>query len=355
MNDTILIEHGAYFSRDGFVGDDDPKSIYRTTILDAKEQYSHTFKEILSVDPSKCHIVILKDTGTDLDILRNEAKILFNDFDIKGCAFVNAQTAILFSWAKGPRWHNGLIIDIGYQTTICAPIFKCKPIINLVDFSNTAGREIEEFIIQDLKELGLDENFIQRNRSQIVDYLMSSHYYFECYKDDFEFDAIAQRKKKIIENIEIKDDIEGLVRIKSPNPILPEDLLLTSKKLNDPSLTECIINITNNVLSEISAKELERIVFCGGGGQVLGLRSILNRQLLQSTDLQKSIENYEIGITNVPSYYSATSSWNGGSIIFSLSFADNFFTNKQVYSERKDQAIEFIDEYLTTAITEAKL
>jgi actin-related protein len=226
--------------------------------------------------------------------------------------------------------------------------------MDLLDFSNTAGREIEEFIIQDLKEKGLDENIIKKNMNQI-DYLMRSHYYFECSKDDFEFNKITQRKKNILKFIEIEDEIEGSIRIKLPDPVLPADLLLQSKDPDGSALIDCVIKFINNCLSEISAKELERIIFCGGGGQVLGLRSILIQHLLQSTDLQKSLENYEIGIRNVPSEYSATSSWIGGSILFSLSYADNFFTNKQTYYERKDRAIDFIDDQLNTAIIEGKI
>lgn len=355
MNVPILIEHGAYFSRDGFVGDEDPKKIYRTTIFDAKEQFTEAFQTILQIKPSKYYVVILKDTGTDLDILKKEADILFNDFEIKGCAFVNAQTAILFSWAQGPKWHNGLVFDIGYQTTVSAPIVNGKPKKDLCEFSNTAGISIEGYIIKDLKEQGLPMDIIQRNKDNIVDYLTQSHYYFDCQKDDFEFQEINKRKQNLLKFFEIKDEIEGLVRIDLPDPVLPLDLLLKSQNFKGLPLNDCVINVTNNCLNEIGAKNLERIIFCGGGGQILGLRSFLIRQLFKSTNLQKSIKKYEIGIRNVPSECSATSSWLGDSILFSLTYSDNFFLKKQDYNNKKDGAIDFIDEKLSTAIKEQKL
>ena len=355
MTVPILFEHGAYFSRDGFVGNDDPKKIYRTTIFDVKEHITETFHTILQIEPSKYRVVILKDTGTALDILKKEAEILFNDFDTKGCAFVNAQTAILFSWAQGPKWYNGLVFDIGYQTTICVPIVNCKPRKDLFDVSNTAGREIEQYIIKDLKELGLSIDIIQRNKDNIVDYLMQSHFYFECRKDDFEFPEINKRTQSPLKFVEIKDEIEGLVRIDLPDPALPLDLLLMSQNSKGLPLNDCVINVTNNCLNEIGAKNLERIIFCGGGGQILGLRSFLIRQLFKSTDLQKSIKNHEIGIRNVPSEYSANSSWLGGSIIFSLSYADKFFINKQEYYDKRESSLEFIDKELAIAIRERKI
>ena len=60
----ILVEYGAYYSRVGFVGDQNPKKVYRTTIHDFREQFTNTIQNILNVEPSNYYVVIIKNTGT---------------------------------------------------------------------------------------------------------------------------------------------------------------------------------------------------------------------------------------------------------------------------------------------------
>ena len=96
-----------------------------------------------------------------------------------------------------------------------------------------------------------------------------------------------------------------------------------------------------------------RNIFCGGGGQTLYLRSYLIRELLELTDLQKFIDKYEIGFTKVPPEYNINSSWLGGSIIFSLTVAKNFFTNSQQFRENGND-IDSIDDKLAQGIKEGK-
>ncbi|MFX1299099.1 MAG: hypothetical protein ACFFD2_30095 [Promethearchaeota archaeon] len=358
----ILIEIGTYYSRIGFVGDDEPKEIYRTKIIDVEKQFKEIFYTKLQIEPSKYYLVILKDTGTDKDVLNYEADLLFREFNLKGCAFLNVQTAIIFAWAHG---YSGLIFDIGYQQTVNVPIICGLPITNLANFSNTAGRAIEEYIISDLIEQGLDRDIILRNKDEIVECLMKSHYYFVCDKEDFEFQQIEKRKQSLSESFEINDEKEGNIKILTPDPVLPEELLLQSKYSNDLSLVDSIVKVAENCFTQLTAEQLERIIICGGGGQVLGLRSLLISELFKATDLQKylnpkipsfssslvrtTFKNYEMGIRIVPPEYHLNSSWVGGSIVFSLKYANNFYVKRQNY-EKNDQIIDFCDRELTNGI-----
>ncbi len=367
---TILIEIGTYLSRIGFVGEEVPRYIYRTDIFNVKDQFSQIFTEKLKVNPSEYQVVILKDIGTELDVLNKEADLLFDEFKVRGCAFMNAQTCIIFSWAHG---YNGLIIDIGYNSTIAAPIINGKPINDLCISSNTAGKSIEGYIIKELLENETNFDYINKNKEEILKYLMESHFYFDCLEDDFEYQEIHKRKQHIEYNVKKKDKIESLIKINLPDPILPYDLLKNSKDSTEPSLNDCLIEVVNTSLTEIletiKNDKYGRIIFCGGGGQVLGLRSFLIRELFKSTELQKSTKwegfygsssdssiirasfrNYDIDLKIVPSGYQSNSSWLGGSIIFSLKYAQDFFTSKQNYYDNKEKHIGFVDERLEAVI-----
>lgn len=286
----ILIELGSYYSRIGYIGEDKPEKVYRTQIIEKKKQFEDMFAKISYRDCTECEVVVLKDTGTKQSMLINEANILFDEFNVKGCAFANAQTAILSSWAHG---YNGLIIDIGYQQTISAPIINGSPLVELCSFSNTAGKSIEAHINKDLNESGISVEQILKNKD----------------------DPLAQ-------------------------------------KIN--SLTNFIITNVKSSLSQIGARKLERLFFCGGGSLLLDLTSYLLEQLYQSTDLKKSVDNYEIGIKSVPSEQSAISSWLGGSILFSMSIANDFITNKIDY-EKEGNTINFIEDKFFKAITEGTI
>ncbi len=358
----ILIEIGTYYSRIGFVGDDEPTEIYRTKLIEVEKQFREIFYTKLQVEPSNYYLVILKDTGTEKAVLNYEADLLFNEFHLKGCAFLNTQTAIIFAWAHG---YSGLIFDIGYQKTVTVPIINCSTIINLANFSNTAGRAIEEYIISDLIEQGLDRDIILRNKDEIIEYLMKTHYYFSCDKEDFEFQKIEARKQSLSASFEINDAKEGIIKIILPDPVLPEELLYQTKDSNDLSLLDCIIKVTENCFTQFTVEKLERIIICGGGGQVLGLRSRIISELFKTTDLQKYVhpkipsfsdtlirsqfKEYEMGIRVVPSEQSVNSSWLGGSIVFSLKYANNFYINKENY-EKSGQSIDFCDRELTKGI-----
>ncbi|NVM29925.1 MAG: hypothetical protein HWN65_13875 [Candidatus Helarchaeota archaeon] len=358
----ILIEIGTYYSRIGFVGDEEPTEIYRTKIFEVEKQYREIFYTKLQVEPSKYYLVILKDTGTDKAVLTYEADLLFNEFNLKACAFLNAQTAIIFAWAHG---YSGLIFDIGYQKTVTVPIINGSPITNSANFSNTAGRAIEEYIIGDLIEQGLDRELILRNKDEIVEPLMKSHYFFSCDKEEFEFQKIETRKQSLSESFEITDAKEGTIKIIPPDPVLPEELLHQTKDSNDLSLLDCIIKVADNCFTQLTAEKLERIIICGGGGQVLGLRSRIISELFKTTDLQKYVHpkipsfsstlvrskyrNFDLGIRVVPSEYSVNSSWLGGSIVFSLKHASNFYINRENY-EKSGQSIDFCDRELANGI-----
>ena len=117
-------------------------------------------------------------------------------------------------------------------------------------------------------------------------------------------------------------------------------------------------------LSNIPFKELERIIIGGGGSQVLGLRSILMEQLFEHTDIKELIKKYimDFGndshafhsfVRNVPPESYVTSSWLGGSIIFSLKDAYTLLETPEIYEKNKSR-INFCDKKLSSGINANK-
>jgi len=335
----VLIEIGAYNTRVGFAMDQDPKKVYRTMTKSLYDQFREIFDEVLNIDPSLYNVIILKNTGTDKDEIQQEADMLFNEFKVQGCAFCNSQTAILFSWAHG---YNGLIIDIGYEKTICIPILKCMPQFNLAKFSMLAGKFLEDHVINLLNKHGLDKNIIKRNKEILLEKLMKSYFFFECREDEIEFNQIEGRKNNLENTLEIDDTKEGKLYFTLPSPLLSEDILLNPKDAQEVSFIECMVDFVNKSFAEIGIKKLERIIVCGEGGKILGLRAILKRHLLKKTDLDRAIKNYDIGIQIVPVTYQ-TDSWLGASIIFAMNYSKDFF-------KKAGEKIDFIDSKLEKQI-----
>ncbi len=342
---NVIVEHGSFYSRCGFAGEDLPKFIYRTTNIHAKNQFNEVFRR-LKLDLTDYNIVVIKDTGVDHAILKSEADTLFTDFAIKGLAFSNAQTAILFSWAHG---YNGIIIDIGYNSTIAVPIAIGNIYKDGVKSSLTAGKSIETYILRDLQNRGLEPELLNRNKEQIIPILMQSYYYFDCQEDDIEFQELKKRKQNLQDTLKIEDTIHGTTQIPLPDPLLPENLLTERPSSTGLSLVDCLVQAINENLTatlELIPKyggKYGRVIFCGGGGQVLGLRSLLIRESLKNTELLKIKTDPSIVRTNfrvssnsvdlrlVPPDHGSASSWVGNSIIFSLKFAQDFFVSKQNY------------------------
>ena len=354
----ILIERGSYTTRCGYVGEEDPISTFRTPSISVEAQFRKIFEEVLKVDPVQYKVVIVKNARSTQKDLKDEADLLFTKIHIKACAFVSAQTGILFSWVN--KGSSGLIIDIGYESTLVVPIIEFMTRMDHVATISVAGRAIEQFIINNLLKHGISKNIIEKNRDQLFPYLMKDYFYFNSESEhDFEREAIETRKKSL-PNYMILQDKEGKsIKLSLPSPILPPKLIIEKDNSNHLSFSEVINKKILKIFETFGIKNLGshiefdhdpytswwvgRIIITGGTSNILGLRSLLIRDLLNTTEFKRytgcdrapscplvdiEFRNVAFTIRNVPPEHNH-SSWLGASIISSLKrFKKEFVSNE---------------------------
>ena len=166
----LLIEFGSYFTHVGQSGNDEPTKSFRTPNTNIEDKFKYIFYEILKIDPSEFKVVLVKDTFTPKIVLKEEADLLFNKFNVKAVSFVNAQVGIYLSWIS--KGSEALIVDIGYSST------KIVSIINgmvQTDFSfkiDFSEKDIENYIIKDLIQNGINSEIIENNKEELIPYLI---------------------------------------------------------------------------------------------------------------------------------------------------------------------------------------
>lgn len=357
----ILIERGSYITHCGYVGRDETEISFRTPSISVEAQFKHVFENILEVDPAQHNVVIVKDAGTTPQVLREEAHILFSKFNVRACAFVHAQINIIFSLAINGS--DALIIDIGYKSTLIVPVIKFITQKDYVAEIPMAGRTIEQFIISNLIKHGVAKDIIENHREQLFPCLMRDYFYFDSESEyDFEREAIENRKKELPKYITLQDKEGKYFELSLPSPILPLDLIIEKSNSHNFSFSKEISTHIIKILEKFGVDNLgspndysalmwvARLIITGGASNILGLRSLLIREILKTTELKRytqceralssplvDIEFRDVPFTirNVPSE-NTPSTWIGGSMTSSRKPFKKFFVSKETYLNNPD-------------------
>ncbi len=367
----ILIERGSYITHCGYTGEEDPISTFRTPPISVEAQFKHIFEEILKVDPAQHKVVIVKDAGTSQQVLRDEALLLFTKFHIKACAFVNAQVGILFSWVN--KGSNGLIIDIGYNSTLIAPIIELITQMDNMKVFQMGGRAIEQFIIDHLIKHGIEKDIIENHREQLFPYLMREYFYFDSESEhDFEKEAIEKRKKKLPKYVTLQDKEGNSIELVLPSPVLPTDLIISFSKEINTHIIKILEGFGKDDFGSIIKFDSDpytsfwvgRIIITGGASNNLGLRSLLIRELLKRPEFKRytgcerapsstlvDVEFRDVAFTirNVPPE-NTHSTWLGASIISSLNLFKKVFVSKETYHNSSDIFFQLDNKDMWTSI-----
>ncbi|MFW9989517.1 MAG: hypothetical protein ACFFC3_12755, partial [Candidatus Odinarchaeota archaeon] len=290
-------------------------------------------------------------------------------FHVKACAFIHAQAGIIF--ALGIRGNSGLIIDIGYESTLIVPIINMITQMDFFAALPIAGRTIEQFIINHLMDHGIEKEIIENYKDQLFPYLIKDYYFFDSESEhDFERESIEFRKKNLTKFLILHDNKGEHIKISLPNPILPNNILIEKYNSHNISFTEAFNNYVIKILEKFGVEYLRsfleiykdhwwvgRIIMTGGASNILGLRSLLIRELLTNTELKidpeykkkpsspyVSIDFRGNGfIINNTSTEHSKATWIGGSITASLTGFKKFFISKEEYQSNVDIIFQLDD------------
>ena len=344
--------NGTGFSKNGFAGDDRPRSIFPTVIgypsheaiqteKDYKKEFyigheaiqnrgvlnlswplehgkikdweemrkiwNYTFYKDLKIDPSK-HAVILTEAPLNPKKNREEmARIMFEEFNVPAL-YVGLQ-AVLSLFASGSD--TGCVVDIGDGVTHVAPVAQGYAISDAIQRVELAGRDITEYLKKLLKIA--DYEFEGKAGIDIVREIKEKVCYVAL---DFEKEMERSKKVKDIEKdyelpngeiITLNDE-----RFVAPEVLFNPDLY---KKREKPPIDQLIINVIDDCKIDVQKELYANIILSGGSTMFPGLKERLTKSIQE-----KITKNVDVKI-HTPSdrMYSV---WLGGSL---LGFRKGFF------------------------------
>jgi actin-related protein len=343
----------------GFAGSDTLVGSFRTPTINIQDQFQNIFHEVMHIDPTDYNVVLIKNAGTPQNILQQEARLLFTVFGIKACTFFTAQHGVIFTWVN--KGASGLVIDMGYDATVVAQICDLATETGYTKIFSFAGKLLQQYIIQLLIGAGISREIIESHRDQFFPYLLQEYFYFESKSEgDFEYEAINHRKNTLSNTLLVKENNGDVHSLNLPDPILSPTLLSSS---NTNGGLSYITEIANHIMHVIDSLGFEkfgsdikvydnyywvaRILLTGKASNVLGLRSLLIRELVNSTALSRetsitrSPSNPIIDLTLRGKIFSIRNtpleippgSWLGASIAYSLANSFGFYITKEVFQQ----------------------
>ena len=374
MNDTqlnysaVIVDLGSGVIKAGFSGEDGPRSIFSSVIgipkmpgllvgMELRERYvgdeaiskleimnfSNPIRNGQIVDWDKfenmMHYLLyneLKIVPEELSILITEpplnpketraklAETLFETFNIERIHIANSGMLGLFSYGKT----SGLVLDSGYGSTSCVPVYEGYPLPHASLKMNLAGENLSEIL------LSLINSQVGKGFKGIKGRLLA-----DDIKEKLGYVAInAEDEEK-----QFTDDADKFIEYKLPdgNPIrLGAELFKHSESLFRPetdkfySITQLISEVITRCDDDIKLDIQENICLTGGTTLLKGFPERLRNELLQNLINNSFNLNY--------SHERQFSNWIGGSIVSSLNNFAHMWVSKQEYDEIGN-ALEAVD------------
>jgi actin-related protein len=197
----IVIDNGSYSMKVGFSNEKVPRSIFRTIIgyprkppsfimsenpekywtvgedalkmehinihypiksgiiidwVDMERIWSHIFSEVLEIKPEDYYVV---HTESPINTPKNKekmAEIMFETFNVKGLYIISKTIASIYSTAK----IDGLVVDIGNETTYLDPIFNGLSAKGQIKIINYGGDKLKNYLDLSQSKLSLVDAII---------------------------------------------------------------------------------------------------------------------------------------------------------------------------------------------------
>jgi actin beta/gamma 1 len=359
----IVLDNGTGISKNGYGGEDQPRSVFPTMIGTPKygmvmpdvkhfsrEYYigeeamelrgllnlrfpiehgivedwpamerlwHYTFYTDLRIDPSE-HPVLLTEAPLNPRQNREKiAEIMFETFNVP--ALYVAMQAVLSLYASGRT--TGIVIDIGDGVSHIVPIYEGFALSHAIQRIDLAGRDITRYLQRLLRQKGY--NFTSSAETEIVRDVKEKLCYVAI---DPEKELLLSKKVSGIEKGYMLPDGEtinlGIERFLAPecffNPSVIGKELEPIDDLIVGSISECDVDLRRDLYSNI--------VLSGGSTMFPGIKERLTREIKEMIS-----DSVDVRIISPPErMYSV---WIGGSILGSLRTFHRMWITRREYKE----------------------
>ncbi|MFW9876118.1 MAG: actin, cytoplasmic 2 [Candidatus Thorarchaeota archaeon] len=365
----IVLDNGTGISKNGFGGEDQPRSVFPTVIGKPKygnimpdvKDYSrewyigeeamelkgimnlqfpiehgvvedwpameriwhYTFYTDLRIDPSE-YPVLLTEAPLNPRLNREKmTEIMFETFNIP--AIYIATQAVLSLYASGRT--TGCVIDIGDGVSHVVPIFEGFALTHAIQRIDLAGRDVTQYLRRLLRQRGyaLDSSAEKEIVRDIKEKL--------CYVAiDAEKEILLSKRVSGIEKSYMLPDGEtiniGIERFLAPESLFNPVVL--GKEL-DP-LDDIIVQTISDCEVDLRRDFYSNIVLSGGSTMFPGIKERLTREIKEQIP-----DSVDVKIISPPErMYSV---WIGGSILSSLKSMYKMWVTSRDYKELGPEVI----------------
>ncbi|TFF87478.1 MAG: actin, cytoplasmic 2 [Promethearchaeota archaeon] len=366
---AIVLDNGTGISKNGFSGEDQPRSVFPTMIGEPKYKtvlhdvghyaknfyiggeamqmkgvlsleypvehgiindwpameriWHYTFYTDLRVDPSE-YPVLLTEAPLNPRINREKmAEIMFETFNVP--ALYIATQAVLSLYASGRT--TGCVLDIGDGVSHIVPIFEGFALNHAIERVDLAGRDITRYLTRLLRQRGY--NFVNSAEKEIVREIKEKLCYVAT---DPEKEMILSKKVAGMEKNFMLPDGEtisiGIERFLAPESFF--NPIVIGKELEP--LDDMIVNALSECDVDLRRELYGNIVLSGGSTMFPGLKERLVKEIKEQVP-----ESIDVKILSPPErMYSV---WIGGSILASLKTFNKMWISRREYKEMGPQVI----------------
>ncbi len=368
-NRPLVIDNGTGLSKNGFAGEDQPRSVFPTLIgypkytgimtdvdhyvreyyvgdealnlrgvlrlfypiehgqvsdWDAMEKIWHfTFFNDLRVNPSEHPILLTEPPLNPLSNREKMAEIMFETFNVP--AMYISMQAVLSLYASGRT--TGLVVDSGDGVTHVVPVYEGFAITHAISRIDIGGRDITEYLRRLLRTRGYSltssaEREIVRDIKERLCYV--------ALDPDKEL-SLADKVSAIEKQYTLPDG--EVITIGAERFLAPELFFNPSAAgSEEPPLHELIYNAIQACDIDLRPHLYNNIVLSGGSTMFPGLKERLHKELVALVP-----ESMDIKIVAPPERrYSV---WIGGSILASLKTFSKMWVTRKEYSEQGPKAV----------------
>ncbi|MFX0091215.1 MAG: actin, cytoplasmic 2 [Candidatus Hodarchaeota archaeon] len=364
MKPAIVIDNGTGYSKNGFGGENQPRSVFSTLIGYPKQKidsnldkpvreyyvgtealklsgilklqypidyrtevdwsalediWQYTFQEELRVDPSEHPVLLMEPPLNPRHYKDKMAEIMFETFNVPALYIFNQ--AIFSLYASGRT--TGLLVEIGESSTYIVPIFEGFSLLHAVKRLDLGGRDITKFLCQLLNQRGYIYTY-----SDIVE-----REWVREIKEKCCYVALDPgRELKLAENSSGKRELllpyGETIKIGSEACLAPEVFFNpTILEREDQSLHECINSSIQECDIDLRLDLYQNIVFSGGSTLFPGLKERLHKELTELVSPRP--EPTVVRIISLPE--PQNSAWYGGSLFSSMEPFQQRLVTKETY------------------------